>query len=158
MSGSFLGFCGEMAMMRAEYQKPYGYGEYLIAVAVNDLGYRCGYVGVPKGDPLYGMSYDDEKIFDSIWVHCGLTFSGTRDFIEPDLWFFGFDCGHIGDAIDITTAEGKARFDREITGFRSWLLEGHVWTLEETIAESECLADQLIRLSQAMRGDTKDDR
>lgn len=145
--------------MRAEYQKPHGYGEWLIAVAVNDLGYRCGYVGVPKKDPLYGMSYDDEKIFDAVCVHYGLTFSGTRDFITPDdLWFFGFDCGHIGDAIDITTAEGKAYFDREITRFRTWPLEGHVWTLEETIAESECLADQLIRLSQAMRGDTKDDR
>ena len=140
--------------MRAEYQKPHSHSEYLIAVAVNDLGYRCGYVGLPKKDPLYGMSYDDEKIFDAVQVHCGLTFSGTRNFIAPDLWFFGFDCGHIGDAIDITTAEGKARFDHEITDFfRNWLLEGHVWTLEEVIAESECLADQLIRLSQAMRGD-----
>ena len=145
--------------MRTEYQKPHGYGEWLIAVAVNDLGYRCGYVGVPKRDPLYGMSYDDEKIFDAIWVHCGLTFSGTRDFITPDdFWFFGFDCGHIGYAIDMTTPEGRARYDREITSLRNWLLEGHVWTLEEVIAESECLANQLIRLSQAMRGDTKDDR
>lgn len=142
--------------MRAEYQKPYG--KYLIAVAVNDLGYRCGYVGVPKGDPLYGMNDNGKKIFDDVWVHYGLTFSGTRDFIAPDLWFFGFDCGHIGDAIDMTTPEGRARYDREITSLRNWLLEGHVWTLEEVIAESECLANQLIRLSQAMRGDTKDDR
>lgn len=140
--------------MRAEYQKPHGYGKYLIAVAVNDLGYRCGYVGVPKGDPLYGMSYTKEEIFGAAYVHCGLTFSGTRNFITPDdLWFFGFDCGHYRDAIDVSTPEGKARFDREIADYRNWLLEGHVWTLEETIAESECLADQLIRLSQAMRGD-----
>lgn len=46
--------------MRTEYKKSYGNSKYLIAVAVNDLGYRCGYVGVPKGDPLYDMQYDDE--------------------------------------------------------------------------------------------------
>lgn len=143
--------------MRTEYQK--SYGDYLIAVVVNDLGYRCGYVGVPKESPLYGMSYDDEKIFDAVLIHGGLTFSETRDFIAPDLWFFGFDCAHFGDSVDLATPEGEAYLNDEIlrfNSFNSWLLEGHVWTLKEVIAESECLADQLIRLLrllQAMRGE-----
>lgn len=105
---------------------------------------------MPKGDPLYGMQYDDE-IFDSVSVHGGLNFSGARKFItSDDLWFFGFDCGHCGDAVDKMTEEGKARFDREIADFRNWLLEGHVWTLDEVIAESESLFNQLANLSKTI--------
>lgn len=136
--------------MRTEYKKSYGNSKYLIAVAVNDLGYRCGYVGVPKGDPLYGMQYDDE-IFDSVDAHGGLNFSDTRKFVTPDdIWFFGFDCGHCGDAVDKMTEEGKAHLNREPPSFYNFLLEGHVWTLDEVIAESESLSNQLANLSKTI--------
>lgn len=136
--------------MRTEYKKSYGNSKYLIAVAVNDLGYRCGYVGVPKGDPLYGMQYDDE-IFDSVDAHGGLNFSDTRKFItSDDLWFFGFDCGHCGDAVDKMTEEGKAHLNREPPSFYNFLLEGHVWTLDEVITESESLSNQLANLSNTI--------
>lgn len=141
--------------MRTEYKKLCNDSKYLIAVAVNDLGYRCGYVGVPKGDPLYGMQYDDE-IFDNISVHGGLSFSGTRKFItSDDLWFFGFDCGHCGDAVDKMTEEGKERLNRESPSFYNFLLEGHVWTLDEVITESESMADQLVKLSKNIRQNNK---
>lgn len=136
--------------MRTEYKKSYGNSKYLIAVAVNDLGYRCGYVGVPKGDPLYGMQYDDE-IFDFVSVHGGLSFSGTRKFItSDDLWFFGFDCGHCGDAVDKMTEEGKTHLNREPPSCYNFLLEGHVWTLDEVITESESLSNQLANLSKTI--------
>lgn len=136
--------------MRTEYKKSYGNSKYLIAVAVNDLGYRCGYVGVPKGDPLYGMQYDDE-IFDSVDAHGGLNFSDTRKFVTPDdIWFFGFDCGHCGDAVDKMTEEGKAHLNREPPSFYNFLLEGHVWTLDEVITESESLSNQLANLSKTI--------
>ena len=136
--------------MRTEYKKSYGNSKYLIAVAVNDLGYRCGYVGVPKGDPLYGMQYNDE-IFDSVDAHGGLNFSDTRKFVTPDdIWFFGFDCGHCGDAVDKMTEEGKAHLDREPPSCYNFLLEGHVWTLDEVITESESLSNQLANLSKTI--------
>lgn len=31
-------------------------------VIMTDLGHRCGYVGVPEGHPLYGLSYSSETI------------------------------------------------------------------------------------------------
>lgn len=136
--------------MRTEYKKSYGNSKYLIAVAVNDLGYRCGYVGVPKGDPLYGMQYDDE-IFDSVDAHGGLNFSDTRKFVTPDdIWFFGFDCGHCGDAVDKMTEEGKAHLNREPPSCYNFLLEGHIWTLDEVITESESLSNQLANLSKTI--------
>lgn len=136
--------------MRTEYKKSYGNSKYLIAVTVNDLGYRCGYVGVPKGDPLYGMQYDDE-IFDSVDAHGGLNFSDTRKFVTTDdIWFFGFDCGHCGDAVDKMTEEGKAHLNREPPSCYNFLLEGHVWTLDEVITESESLSNQLANLSKTI--------
>ena len=94
------------------------------------------------------MQYDDE-IFDSVDAHGGLNFSDTRKFVTPDdIWFFGFDCGHCGDAVDKMTEEGKAHLNREPPSFYNFLLEGHVWTLDEVIAESESMADQLVKLSK----------
>lgn len=66
----------------------------------NTMGYRCGYIRVPKGHPWHGKDYDDI----SADVHGGLTFA------EPDLpcdkpgeddaYWIGFDCAHYGDAQD----------------------------------------------------------
>lgn len=81
------------------------------------LGSLCGYVGVPEGHPLYGISYSRCSLgkCDSycehspecmIKAHGGLTFS---DFCQeggrichvtetPDkVFWFGFDCAHADD-------------------------------------------------------------
>lgn len=75
----------------------------------NRMGALCGYVGVAKGHPLYGLGYNDLQRVD---VHGGLTFAGgcthspnesvgichVPEPGEPDdVWWFGFDCGHAGD-------------------------------------------------------------
>lgn len=69
-------------------------------VTHNGIGFRCGYVRIPKGHPWHGKSYDEINAR----VHGGLTFS------EPDVpcdkggaddaWWLGFDCSHHGDARD----------------------------------------------------------
>lgn len=83
----------------------------------------CGYVGVPKNHPAHGMDYyfsdyeDDEdgkitekeltslqKAINDIHVHGGLTYAradapgGIDNKLVKDYWWFGFDCGHFGDA------------------------------------------------------------
>lgn len=65
-------------------------------------GHWCGYVGVPPAHPLYGKNGDDIDVE----VHGGLTYSSRcaghichvpRNG-EPDtVWWFGFDCAHLGD-------------------------------------------------------------
>jgi hypothetical protein len=54
----------------------------------------CGYVGVDREHPLFGVHYDDTP---DLYVHGGLTFSGN--FPDKEEWFFGFDCGHAGDYV-----------------------------------------------------------
>lgn len=66
----------------------------------NGLGYRCGYIRLPKGHPWHGKSYDDVPAE----VHGGLTFA-QKDVScdkggEDDAWWIGFDCAHLGDAQD----------------------------------------------------------
>ncbi len=68
------------------------------------IGQWCGYCGVPPSHPMYGKHYDDVAVD----VHGGLTYSDrcqkegpichTPKPGEPDdLYWFGFDCAHLGD-------------------------------------------------------------
>jgi hypothetical protein len=101
------------------------------------LHHYCGYVGVERGHPLFGVAYNedipvslqhyweevlagpigDRDIIDVLStslgsahvgtlfnVHGGITFSTSQKYypskypIISDLWWFGFDCNHYGDA------------------------------------------------------------
>lgn len=57
------------------------------------LGHLCGYVGIPKDHPCYGMDYNDMS--DLVDVHGGLTYDGKDT--DRGLKVFGFDAGHAGD-------------------------------------------------------------
>ena len=74
----------------------------------NPMAAWCGYVGVPRTHPLYGVGFEDVPVVD---VHGGLTFSGGCAPGEPldgichiaapgresEPWWLGFDCGHWND-------------------------------------------------------------
>jgi hypothetical protein len=88
------------------------------------MGAWCGYVAVPPGHPLHGISYsqctvgcEDTYCYEhspdaQIEVHGGLTYSAPCDgeegvgichVPEPgesgDVWWFGFDCAHLFDVV-----------------------------------------------------------
>lgn len=94
---------------------------YRCIVLVNAAGLRCGYVGVPKSHPDYKKSY--EQIESKYYAHGGITYS---DFINriglqtDDLWYFGFDCGHLGDryAVDEAVKYGLTVDSRTVETFR----------------------------------------
>lgn len=73
---------------------------FQFATVHNGIGYRCGYVRVPKGHPWHGRDYDDLPAN----VHGGLTFAEPDVECdkpgEDDAWWIGFDCAHSGDAPD----------------------------------------------------------
>jgi len=60
----------------------------------SNSGTLCGYVGVFKGHPAYGLGYDDLHSSVSILVHGGLTYSNTDKNL---VHWFGFDTAHAGD-------------------------------------------------------------
>ena len=115
-----------------------------IVVKTTDMGHRCGYVGVPKGHPLYGMNYDKAEA-EGITAHGGLTFSdGDEDGgmwhlgFDEGYWYLGFDCAHIGDAPDPDLVAD------EFMAYAQRLGDGHVWTLEEVKAECKALAESIL--------------
>ena len=88
-----------------------------LIVRVPGLGTLCGYVGVPKGHPWYRREYDDVPAS----CHGGLTFSDScqshkdesvgvchpeSDAAHSDVWWIGFDCGHLGDYVPGMFAPG----------------------------------------------------
>lgn len=110
-------------------------------VVSNRMGYRCGYVRVPKGHPWHGKDYSDVETADGGWieVHGGLTFAeadtdcgkGGAD----NAWWLGFDCAHYGDAPDpdLPGSEVMLRYGLE---------HGTVKTNEYVSAECRNLAKQ----------------
>ncbi len=69
------------------------YKGYKMFGIFNDMGFRCGYVEIPKEHKLYKAEYEDLDIE----CHGGLTFSGNY---MNDKYVVGFDCGHYGDGMD----------------------------------------------------------
>lgn len=111
-----------------------------VVVAIEDRGHRCGYVGVDNSHPYYGKDYTD---VDNIYVHGGLTYSTSKENsnypIESNLWWFGYDCAHWGDAKDLSMAINPAILEVE----RMYPETGIVRTLAFCMNECRDLAEQL---------------
>jgi hypothetical protein len=108
-------------------------------VVAQGAGYRCGYVGIPKTHPLYGINYN-ETDFE---VHGGVTYSdggvNTKYPIESDLWWFGYDCAHYEDGNDLSLITNPRLIEMELM----YPTGGIVRTKEYCIQECVRLANQL---------------
>lgn len=117
------------------------------------MGWRCGYVGVPKGHPLYGKKYE-ELDFE---VNGGLTYSdynGEYD-KEADVnnkyWYLGFDCAHSGDVLDRETKNKyNIPYKNDEFGYAFYEFQ-RIWDKESVIREVNNLALQ-IRKRETMKG------
>lgn len=78
-------------------------------------------------------------------VHGGITYAGEGDYpVKSDLWWFGYDCAHAGDAKDIKAIQDERL--REIEAeFKNY---GVVRTLDYCINECKSLAEQLKQITQ----------
>lgn len=116
-------------------------------VVIHPAGHRCGYVGVPQGNPSHGKSYEN---IDAD-VHGGLTYSGggkTYPAESEKLWWFGYDCAHLGDARDPELMQGeyKKLYDKGL--LRELDFEGDmVRSLGYCVSECESLAKQLVEVT-----------
>lgn len=100
------------------------------------LGSWCGYAAVDKTHPFYKVDYDDEHLSPDriLSVHGELTFSGKLRDCPEKVWWFGFDCAHVGDLILIGGSPHH---------------KGMVYRNKEyVIAEVTKLVDQLIEIKK----------
>jgi len=110
-------------------------------VTSNRIGFRCGYVRVPRGHPWHGKGCDDARTADGDWpdVHGGLTFAAADTDCgkggEDSAWWLGFDCAHGGDAPD----PDLAGYDTHLAVMQKY---GTIKTTEYVAAECRKLAEQ----------------
>ena len=80
-------------------EERFEYKGFPCVVLFMPMGFRNGYVGLPKGHKYYGKEFD----FIPVDCHCGLTYSNNCLYHETDtdLWWIGFDCGHCCDGFDL---------------------------------------------------------
>lgn len=85
-------------MAKPTQEARFEYKGYTCVVLFQWLGFRCGYVGLPKGHKFYEVDYMEMDID----CHYGLTYSEKYLYGQEDenTWWVGFDCGHSGDGYD----------------------------------------------------------
>lgn len=125
-------------------------------IVMNSLGFHCGYVGVPPGHPLHGVEYSQstpalgdspESVFDA---HGGITFAGDGKGeypVKSDLWWFGYDCGHLWDAPCPEHIE-KMQQEYPDSPFMWERAEGVFRDVDYCVAECESLARQIADAAQ----------
>ena len=126
------------------------------AVLFMSIGHRCGYVGVPIGHSLFGLQYMD--IDNDIDVHGGITYSDKNDnypIKDNELWWFGFDCAHHGDAQDYEQAFNyglisKESYERYQELEDKWPTEGIKRGCGYVESECKLLARQLMKITEVL--------
>jgi hypothetical protein len=97
---------------------------------------KQGTVGKRGVIDLFCLDIDHPRVGILFDVHGGITYSGSNNYpIKSDLWWFGYDCAHLGDAPELTRISGELR--SLYSGY------GTVRSLEYCINECESLASQL---------------
>ena len=121
---------------------------FMLVVKFIDGGWRCGYIGVPEGSPLYAVY--GEIIDGFCYVHGGITFDGYLDEDDESWYYFGFDCAHLNDSHDMRTAklyfpQNKQTYE-EIEKIRYDYPEAHMWSLDDVKEEINNFLNQLVDL------------
>jgi hypothetical protein len=102
-------------------------------VIAHDMGHHCGYVGVTKDHPWHGKDCNEANLD----VHGGVTYAGARD----GLWWFGYDCAHLGDAADPDLMSDEYK---NVLWSRVLTIGGEtIKTLDFCVNECESMATQL---------------
>lgn len=131
---------GEPDVWRGEHA-----GCFLLARRVVEIGFWCGYVGLPAGHPWYGST--ERHGLDGAEVHGGITYGEAElplgERVDWCCWYVGFDCSHAGD-FSPGTMRTEPGVDPRATATRLLASgEGGVYrTLDYVQAELRSLAEQ----------------
>lgn len=141
-------------MIEPKQEKRFDYKGCPCVVLFVPMGYRCGYVGIPKRDRYYGKFYDDIPVS----CHCGLTYA--KDYLhnqaDKEIWWIGFDCGHCCDGYDIDKAKELYADDKNVIEymekmadfFRLYNAVNPPRTLEYCEQQCKEIVEQLIKLEK----------
>ena len=137
-------------MSKPVQEERFEYKGFPCVVLFQSMGFRCGYVGLPKDNQYYRKEYDDIPVN----CHCGLTYSSSTLFHQEDknTWWIGFDCGHACDGFDIDKLKEYYAEDDEVMKMINYMHSYHTMmnenydyrTLDYVKEECKKIVDQLI--------------
>ena len=129
-----------------EYQGTHNNMPYKVTFN-EQMGFRCGYVGIPKYMSLYKVPYDHIPIL-LYNCHGGLTYSGFFDVVDDEFWYLGYDCGHYCDGIDLASVRKYCGDNDAETMKNSELYklkkDKHAYTLDECLEMCFDMIDQIV--------------
>lgn len=138
-------------MPNFKVEKDFMIDDYRCVVVGQDMGHRCGYVGLPKSHPLSGTRY--EKI--NVDVHGGLTYGRENENYPVEnaekRWYIGFVCAHCYDIPDaklideLSPKEFAEARKSTASMYASFGKNMHLWTIEDVEKELKDLVGQLKR-------------
>jgi hypothetical protein len=117
--------------------------------------------GTGRRDMAEGM-----EIALALHVHGGVTYAGHLHFVEAmqgdDAWWFGFDCGHVGDLHPamhdneframrsfMTPEQQKSFEEKGVFGMMQRAMRNSVWRSKDyVISECQHLAAQLAKIGK----------
>ena len=142
--------------LQPKKERRFEYQGFPCVVLFMPAGYRCGYVGLPKGNKYYKKKVDDIPVD----CHGRLTYSKNHLFgqDDKDTWWIGFDCGRFTDGIDKDTF--NKLYEEELLSMppvewracmmdfdRGWEVGRGCPVRTQEYVESECrkIIDQILR-------------
>ena len=126
--------------MESKIEERFDYKGYPCVVMFQPMGFRTGYVGVPKDSILYGRN---STVLNTILeCHGGVTYTERRLFgqDDEDTWWIGFDCGHAWDGYD---ADMTWKYFRKDISDMKRLYDGEARTKEYVENECRSLVEQI---------------
>lgn len=140
--------------MAYKVEREFEHAGYKCVMIFTEGGYRCGYVGMPRGSKLFGANYGEVDVR----VHGGLTYCGGGEDseypIKSNLWWLGFDCAHWGDGKELKRAwelfpEKRGQIQIQIQIERE--IFGEEGNTEDVIRSEEYVAEECKRLAEQIR-------
>lgn len=140
-------------MKRYVVEKDFEYKGFQCSVILQSLGHRCGYVNLESKEKskFFGVDYDNIPID----VHGCLTYSDCKLVDHEDGYWIGWDYAHYMDGKDYEALVKNFSDDEEQRKQIALLKSiderfetnyGHIYSLDEVVADCKSVADQIIKL------------
>ena len=131
-------------------EERFEYKGFPCVVLFMPMGFRNGYVGLPKGHKYYKKEYEEIPMS----CHCGLTYGDISLYgqEDKDTYWIGFDCGHCCDGFDLEKLDeyyGKSKENEIMRDYHLMINEEHEFRTFEYV-KNECMkiVDQLLEESE----------
>lgn len=123
-------------------ERTFSYGRYVGLVVFTDMGHRCGYVVLPKGEE---EKYKGIELYDiPISCHGGVTyFEQGHDFLDTEQWLIGFDCAHLNDKRDMESLKKYFSDNESAMRCAEWLSK---YETKGEIRDTQFVVDELISM------------